>query len=365
MASSSSDIKGRGKLLGGTYELLGRVYEDLGNRFEDYDAATAREFRELHREMTRLRDENARLQDEYTRAQDTIAALQDELTRSLESGDARRREEVIPLERDRKRKREGPSIEGGNFAVPYADTTSRIARDRSAPLPGFLPHETRISDDGTNAADDFELLRSSSDSSRSPDRDANDSWSPSWATNESDTDEILFQPSPSSDTGSLTPHFPFKVFLGTFLDDNDTNTAETIEFDNLSVEFRQAVVEHTKGWVEEGLERWKSWDRVVVPHNECVYHKAFGIGTCHWTSIYPRFYTCMTCANQRRLCFKKHGDEVWLLPLPPEVDEDADLGTLGSFVIQHEEGKASTKETRYVWEKVRGEASYKKANREV
>lgn len=114
---------------------------------------------------------------------------------------------------------------------------------------------------------------------------------------------------PSPDTGSLIAHFPFKVFLGTFLDDNDTSTAQTIEFDDLSVEFWQAVVKHTEGLVEMGPEIDKSWDRVVNPHNECVYHKAFGIETCYWTAIYPRFYTCMTCANQRRM----YVHDVWEL----------------------------------------------------
>lgn len=70
----------------------------------------------------------------------------------------------------------------------------------------------------------------------------------------------------------------------------------------------------------------------------------------------------MTCANQRRMCFKKHGDEVWLLPLPGQVDGGAGLGTLGSFVIQHHAKKASTKEHRHVWEEDRGEASCEKVD---
>ena len=244
-----------------------------------------------------------------------------------------------------------------------ARPTSKEARRHSAPLNGLTPREVRGVQELAEAANDIETPESSTDRSSSLDSDAYDSWSASWSTTASDTDERVHQPSPSPDVASLIPRFPFKVFLGTFLDDNDTSTAQTIEFDDLSVEFRQAVIEHTEGWVEKGLEKWKSWDRVVNPHNECVYHKAFSIGTCYWTAIYPRFYTCMTCANMRRMCFKRHGDEVWLLPLPPQVDGDAELGTLGSFVIQHHERKASTKEHRNVWEQDRGEAFSKKADK--
>lgn len=220
----------------------------------------------------------------------------------------------------------------------------------------------RGSDGRRYAASDTEVLRSSSDSPPSPDSDAHNFLGASRATDASETEGRVFQTSPSPDSASLTPHFPFKVFLGTFLDNNDTSTAQTIDFNDLSVEFQQAVVEHTEGWLEEGLGRWPSWDHVVNPHNECVYQKAHGFGSCYWTVNYPRFYTCMTCANQRRMCFKKHGDEVWLLPLPGQVDGGAGLGTLGSFVIQHHAKKASTKEHRHVWEEDRGEASCEKVD---
>ncbi|GAB1733823.1 hypothetical protein NU195Hw_g8997t1 [Hortaea werneckii] len=380
MAASSSDIRE-------CEQRLDRTYQELKTRHGELGTAVAREFRDLRREKTRL-------QDELTRAQDTIAHLRDENTRLQDdSSNARLHEEEISLlrevitrlERDGKRKREGkqlqmqsgvrrrqeintniivgPSIEGDNSAVSYAETSSRLAHHRPTPLIGDSPHEMRSSHGRTNAADRFEVLRS--DGSSSPDSGAHNSLGASWAADASETDEIMFEPSASPDPASITPHFPFKVFLGTFLDDNDTSTAQTIDFDDLSVEFRQAVVEHTEGWVEKGLGKWPSWDHVVKPHNECVYQKAHGFGSCYWTTIYPRFYTCMTCANQRRMCFKKHGDEVWLLPLPPEVDGNAELGTLGSFVIQHEEGKASTKEKRHLWEEERGEGSRKQANREA
>ncbi|KAI7267194.1 hypothetical protein KC345_g8004 [Hortaea werneckii] len=359
--------------------------DELERSYNGLTAAVAREFRELH-------DKCAVLQDKYTRAKDTIAHLQDENSRLRDRNNARLQEdeiivlrkEITRLERDNKRKREskqlqmqsavrrreeintnitaGLSIEGDNSAGSYAKTTSAVAHHRPAPLNGVSPHKTRSSDGHTNATDDIEVLRSSSDSSSPRESDAYDSWSVSWATDASDTDGMLLQPSPSPDPANLTPHFPFKVFLGTFLDDSDTSTAQTIDFDDLSMDFRQAVVEHTEGWVEEGLENWPSWDHVVNPHNECVYQKASGKGLCYWTVMYPKFCTCMTCANERRMCFKKHGDEVWLLPLPPQVSGNAELGTLGSFVIQHHAEKASTKEHRHVWEKDKGKPSCEKVD---
>lgn len=243
------------------------------------------------RHKSSLQGDNARLQDETDRLQDNSnTSPQEEIAQPrtkityLESDEKRKREDTrLPMQSAVRRCKElktnitaAPSIEGGNSAVSDADTTSRVAHHRPAPLTRFSPHEKRSSDGRTNAADDNEVLGSSSDSSWSPDSDAYDSWSAPGATNESITDEIVLQPSPSPGTGSLIPHFPYKVFLVTFLDDNDTSTAQTIEFDDISVEYRQAVVEHTEGLVERGLEKWKSWDRVVNPHNKCVYQKASG-----------------------------------------------------------------------------------------
>lgn len=195
----------------------------------------------------------------------------------------------------------------------------------------------------------------------STDVDESDSWSPSWADDHSNTDTGVSRSSRDSEALGLTPCFPFKVFLGTFRDDNDPDTADLLDFHSLSTEFQQALVEHVEEWPKIAIKKRGIWDVALTPRNQCVWMKVDKQSNCFWTKEKPRFYACMTCANMRRFCFTKHGDDIWLLPLPPGVDGGAHLGSIESFVISHEDLKATMKRHRDMWEKKRGDVSHEES----
>ncbi|KAI7294212.1 hypothetical protein KC343_g131 [Hortaea werneckii] len=216
---------------------------------------------------------------------------------------------------------------------PAQATTSRSRMRHS---PSSVDDYSR-DDNSVDPADipSFEKLGSDSPAA---DSDGNDSWSPSWA----------------SETSETSTPFPFKVFLGSFRDENDPSTAIVVDHNSVSPELLQAVIEQTRTWPKVAASKHKlTWAQVENAPWQCVYNKAHNQGPCRWTKELPRFYTCMRCANTKRFCFRKHGDDVWLLPLPGSVDGGADVKSLGSFLITDGRGKAAMIEHRDVWFKDR------------